>query len=191
MSLSDLASLGSFVSGLAVLVSLVFLYFQLRQITEQVRQAERNQRATNAVSRASRAVDVMLHVCDASMATAFAKAMAGDTDLTATQLQQFTAYAHAMFTSAEDTFTQHRHGMLEDSAYHAWLTNFSLAIAQPGFRLAWRQFGRPNAAKEFAGFIDELIDRTPMRQPPRAADVLAAWKSEFAELCGGATPVLS
>src|SRR5215469_13717456 len=37
MSLSDLASLGSFVSGLAVLVSLIFVVLQLRQNTEAVR----------------------------------------------------------------------------------------------------------------------------------------------------------
>jgi hypothetical protein len=42
MSLSDLASLGSFVSGAAVLVSPVFLYFQLRQLSGQVKQAEKN-----------------------------------------------------------------------------------------------------------------------------------------------------
>jgi hypothetical protein len=41
MSLSDLASLGSFVSGVAVLVSLVFLYFQLRQMNAQVLQTEK------------------------------------------------------------------------------------------------------------------------------------------------------
>ena len=45
MSLSDLASLGSFVSGVAVLVSLVFLYFQLGNLNRQVTQAEKNQRA--------------------------------------------------------------------------------------------------------------------------------------------------
>jgi hypothetical protein len=45
MSLSDLASLGSFVSGFAVLISLIFLYFQLRQVNRQVRQAEINQRS--------------------------------------------------------------------------------------------------------------------------------------------------
>ena len=36
MSLSDLASLGSFVSGAAVLASLVFLFFQTRQMTSRV-----------------------------------------------------------------------------------------------------------------------------------------------------------
>jgi hypothetical protein len=39
MSLSDLASLGSFVSGIAVVLSFVFLAMQIRQ-------SARNQRAT-------------------------------------------------------------------------------------------------------------------------------------------------
>ncbi len=37
MTLSDLASMGSFVSGLAVLASLIFVGFQLRQNTQAVR----------------------------------------------------------------------------------------------------------------------------------------------------------
>ncbi len=57
MTLSDLASLGSFVSGAAVLISLVFLYFQIRQVNAQVRQAERNQRALLQQGRAGRAAD--------------------------------------------------------------------------------------------------------------------------------------
>src|SRR5689334_19355525 len=57
MSLSDLASIGSFVSGVAVLVSLVFLYFQMRQVTEQVRQAEKNQRAVIQQARTTRSAD--------------------------------------------------------------------------------------------------------------------------------------
>ena len=42
MSLSDLASLGSFVSGVAVLATLVFLLLQTRQNTLVLRRAEAN-----------------------------------------------------------------------------------------------------------------------------------------------------
>ena len=42
MSLSDLASLGSFVSGLAVLATLVFLLLQTRQNTLALQRAEAN-----------------------------------------------------------------------------------------------------------------------------------------------------
>jgi hypothetical protein len=42
MSLSDLASIGSFVSGVAVVVSFLFLTMQLRQNTQSLRRAEGN-----------------------------------------------------------------------------------------------------------------------------------------------------
>ena len=49
MSLSDLASLGSFVSGLAVMISLIYLAVQIRQ-------AERNQKAMIQQGRTARMV---------------------------------------------------------------------------------------------------------------------------------------
>ncbi|HEY2069305.1 MAG TPA: hypothetical protein VGG48_07110 [Rhizomicrobium sp.] len=42
MSLSDLASLGSFISGIAVVVTLLFLLLQVRQNTQALRRAEAN-----------------------------------------------------------------------------------------------------------------------------------------------------
>src|SRR5215472_11229819 len=68
MSLSDLASLGSFVSGAAVLASLVFLFFQMRQMTEQVRQTERNQRATINQERIAQYSDRLLRWSEPSLA---------------------------------------------------------------------------------------------------------------------------
>jgi len=56
MSLSDLASLGSFVSGLAVLISLIYLAIQ-------VQQAEQNQKAQIQQGRAARLVDLQLPPC--------------------------------------------------------------------------------------------------------------------------------
>src|SRR5450432_96104 len=57
MSLSDLASLGSFVSGFAVLTSLVYL-------TLQVRQTERNQKSSIRHSRVSRIVELHVALAD-------------------------------------------------------------------------------------------------------------------------------
>ncbi len=53
MSLSVLASLGSFVSGFAVLISLIYLALQ-------VRQTERNQQVSIRHSRATRIVELHL-----------------------------------------------------------------------------------------------------------------------------------
>ena len=181
MSLSDLASLGSFVSGLAVLVSLGFLYFQVRQVTRQVRQAERNQRATIAQGRASRTVDAILRQTEPSMATAFLKAFAGAADLTATELQQFVVFVRAFLVNSEDTFLQRNHGLLEDAAYGAYLRVFTATMSNPAFRVVWGM-QRQAVGEEFAAFVDKLLAKTPMGPALSGESFLAEWKSGWTEL---------
>ncbi len=180
MSLSDLASLGSFVSGIAVLVSLVFLYFQVRQVNQQVRQTEQNQRATIAQVRASRTVDIALRVTDPSVAAAVQKAMGGD-DLTATELRQFTAFVRAFLINNEDTFLQRHPGLLEDAGYRAWLTSMGASMSNPAFRVAWRM-QRHIIGAEFTAFLDRLTAETPMRPPVSPESYLAEWKSGWADV---------
>jgi len=181
MSLSDLASLGSFVSGVAVLVSLVFLSFQVRQVNQQVRQEERNQRATIAQVRASRTVEAILRQTETSMATAFRKAMGGGVDLTPTELNQFIFYVRSALINWEDTYLQRHHGLLEDAAYRAYLRAVSAAMANPAFRVGWRMT-RQFFGIEFATFIDNLLAETPMVPPVTGDGFLAEWKSGWAEL---------
>jgi len=66
MSLSDLASLGSFVSGVAVLISLIYLALQ-------VRQAEKNQRSLMQQGQANRICDLLLRNSDPSLAMIYRK----------------------------------------------------------------------------------------------------------------------
>ncbi len=61
MSLSDFASLGSFVSGFAVLISLIYLALQ-------VRLTKRNQQISIRHSRASRIVELHLALADPAVA---------------------------------------------------------------------------------------------------------------------------
>lgn len=52
MTLSDLASLGSFVSGLAVAITLVFLLLQARQNTQNLRSSVQQARANGVITQA-------------------------------------------------------------------------------------------------------------------------------------------
>jgi hypothetical protein len=181
MSLSDLASLGSFVSGVAVLISLGFLYFQVRQVNEQVRQAERNQRATIAQARAGRTVDIALRNVDAHAAQAYWRVLGGAADLTATELQQFMAYFRAFLANAEDTFLQALHGLLEPATHRAYLTSMAATWALPAYRLAWPGM-RHVVGVEYATFVDQMIAETPMSRPASLEQRLAAWKAGWAEI---------
>src|SRR4051794_12112943 len=117
MSLSDLASVGSFVSGVAVLASLVFLYVQLRQLGQQIRQAERNQRASMRTARTSRTVDALSALMEPSMADTVAKGNAATVDLSPAQCFQYAIYCISRFMNAEDAFEQRADGLLSEAAF--------------------------------------------------------------------------
>jgi hypothetical protein len=161
MTLSDLASLGSFVSGFAVMVSLVFLYFQLRQLSQQVKQGEKNQQASIRQGRASRSVAISIGAADSALANAVFKAATGAQDLTAQDLFQFSRYSHAVFTNHEDAFYQNQDGLLTDSAFAAFVRSMQSALRRPAFRVQWKR-ARLNYGAEFAEFMDTLVARTPI-----------------------------
>ena len=67
MSLSDLASLGSFVSGVAVLATLILVFFQMRQ-------ANLNQRSLMQQARASRAMNLIMAQAEPAFSAALTRA---------------------------------------------------------------------------------------------------------------------
>src|SRR5580704_8881957 len=134
MSLSDLASLGSFVSGVAVLTSLIYLALQ-------VRQTERNQQISIRHSRASRIVELHLALADPALAVAWLHGLGKLEEITQTELSQFTNLCRALFFHFEDSFYQREEGLLNDDAFETVAAGVRLLARSPGFRAAWI-FGR-------------------------------------------------
>jgi hypothetical protein len=182
MSLSDLASLGSFVSGLAVLVSLIFLYFQVRQVKQQVRQAERNQQAAIRQGRAGRSVAISMGAADSGLADALFKATSGSPDLTALDVYRFGRYCHAVFINHEDAFYQNQDGLLTDSAFAAVVGTLKTALSRPGFRVQWKQ-ARARYGAEFTEFMDKLVAETPVEM---GSSDPAEWRNALAAESSGA-----
>lgn len=171
MTLSDLASIGSFISGFAVLVSLIFLYFQLRQISEQVNQAERNQRALMQQGRANRVTDTTLRLAETEMSSVWCRARRGDKDLTLEEINQYMLMCRAGFLSGEDSFLQHLSGQLDSTAFKSFVAGARSYFTSPGLRAAWRlsahQYG-----EEYARFMDGIMNEATVRPE---ADLRANW----------------
>jgi len=178
MSLSDLASVGSFISGFAVLVSLVFLYFQLKQINAQVVQAERNQQAATRAVRTSRIVEIMLGTAEPSLAEAIAKGRDGSADITDTQIHQFFAYSNARFYNAQDTFQQFRQGLLDNAILESLVDGLRVSLSHPGTR-AFFENHRTAFGIEFVKFVQSLATETPLN---RSSDAVAQWRADVAAL---------
>ena len=180
MSLSDLASLGSFVSGFAVLVSLVVLYFQLTQLNAQVRQTEKNQQAVIRQARSTRTVDIVLTGTEHSFAEAWAKVRSGE--LSASGLNQLNSYWRATFYNWEDAFYQHRDGLLTEHAFSAVTANVRSIVRNVVNRAQWRM-QRASFGPEFVAWLDELVAQTPSQEQ---ADIMVLWNDALAAERSGA-----
>jgi hypothetical protein len=176
MSLSDLASLGSFVSGVAVLVSLLLLYIQLRQIAEQIRQAEKNQKAAIGQGRTNRMVELCLRAAEPGLSQALTNASSNATDINPLQLFQLFNYSRALFLNAEDTYYQHARGLLEDEPFEGFVSAIKSTISTPSMRYMW-QSGRYLYGPEFARWVDGLVEQVRVGRPIVPDEQLALWKA--------------
>jgi hypothetical protein len=170
MSLSDLASLGSFVAGFAVLISLIYLALQ-------VSQTKRNQQISIRHSRVSRIVELQLALADPTVADAWLHGSTSPQEITRTELGQFTNLCRALFFHFEDSFYQREEGLLNDDAFQTVVAGARLIARSPGVRAAWR-ISRPNFAGRFLDFMDGIAAESAVGPPVDLS--LDAWKAAFA-----------
>ncbi len=156
MSLSDLASIGSFVSALAVLVSLAYLSLQLKQ-------AERNQQASIRAARASRLIDLFMGSTEPSVAEAVLRGLQGSDDISEIQVSQFVNYCLARLFNAEDAFYQHKEGLLNDFYFEGVTNGLKYSFARPGMRAVYKR-QRNLFGGEFTEFADTVLAATPVTQ---------------------------
>lgn len=170
MSLSDLASLGSFVSGFAVLASLIYLALQ-------VRQTKRNQQISIRHSRASRIVELERVLADPTVADAWLHGSGSPEELTLIELSQFIHLCRALFFHFEDSFYQREEGLLNDDAFETVVAGTRLLARSPGWRAAWR-LARSNFGGRFRDFMDGVVAGSAGEPPVDLS--LEAWKVAFA-----------
>jgi hypothetical protein len=167
MTLSDLASIGSFVSAIAVVISLVYL-------ASQSRQARSHQPAAIRAERASRLAMMNTAAEDPSIADAIMKGLQGSGDISVTQYAQFTHFCRASFYNAEDTYFQHSQGLISDQAFASFIASVKgWAARAPGIRACRKQF-RGLFVSEFADWMDRTLAEV---EPAPPIDTFAQWRS--------------
>jgi len=107
MSLSDLASIGSFVSGASVFVSLVFLYFQLRKVNEQVTLNTKHTQALVWQGATDRAVSQVLQMANADLSAAYLMGNGDEATPEAIRQRQFELQVFAWFEISFAEMFQH------------------------------------------------------------------------------------
>ena len=170
MSLSDLASLGSFVSGVAVVVSFVFLGLQIRQ-------NNRNQRSLIQQGRADNSLELMLRLTEPHLQESMMRGRAGDVAMTPAQIDAFIRAWIATFSVWEDGFLQRLGGTIDRASLAADAANHRVYLSYPGCRAAWRTV-RGQFTGAFRDHLDAMVRETPPANPP---DVAATWKAFVAD----------
>jgi hypothetical protein len=169
MTLTDLASIGSFISGLGVLISLIYLGLQ-------VRQAKLHQQGAIRQGRATRIVDLLSSLAEPALSDACARGNAGDPAISETQLQQFQFLCLAIFYHYEDEYFQHEEGLTNDAAFSSFVKSATRVMAIPGLRVMWRA-QREDFIPEFVTFMDGIVAASPVAP---AIDAMAMWKAGVA-----------
>jgi hypothetical protein len=171
MSLSDLASIGSFVSGVAVLISLIYLALQ-------VRQAEKNQRALMNQGTAARVSEAILALAQPPLAGLSARALSGELDFSAQEINQLRMILRVALLSLQDAMVQHRAGLVDHITFQNSTGAVRSILALPAYRAIWLR-NRESYAAELAAFVDDLIAKTPQAAP---VDLVAQFRADVAML---------
>ena len=155
MSLSDLASLGSFVSGVAVAITLIFLLLQMRQ-------SDRNQRAVIRMSRTTRANDLFALAITPDLNRVITKASLCE-ELSNVEVNCYMQYCAANLTNYEDSYFQYRAGVLDKAIWEGEEMMIKVFLSRPSFRVIW-QILRITYSSEFRHYVDGLLGQVPAFQ---------------------------
>src|SRR5215469_11714077 len=178
MSLSDLASVGSFVSGFAVLVSLVFLYFQLRQLSGQVKQAEKNQRGVLSQGYFTRVTENLRWSGEPANAELRARLIAGETAFTAGELYRLRMMFRTLVVNVMDAYVHHKSGLLDTMSFDGSMLNFRAVLSQPVFRAIWMD-SASTIAPDFRDVVETMLAEEPLAKP---LDDVARFKANLAKV---------
>jgi hypothetical protein len=179
MSLSDLASLGSFVSGLAVLVSLAFLAFQARYMI-------RNQQSLVHLGRTQLMNDMFAPLLSPETTEIMLKGNRGDVGLTLSEHFRFANVVWMSVMLAQNDFLQRRAGLMTDEQLEANLGLLRFQCLMPGFR-AWWVHARTMFEKHFMAFVDDLLAQVHAVNDPTNISY-QVWKTEAAKELASAKP---
>src|SRR6185437_4589318 len=170
MSLSDLASLGSFAGGIAVIISFVFLGLQLRQ-------ANLNQRSLIQQGRSDRTVSALQRLTDERASGIVTRVFKGDRTLNDAELFSFYGIAASIFWSYEDSFLQFQSGSLDAKSWNSDVSTLRGLLTNPAYRAAWRA-GREAIVDEYRDFMDAMMLEVKGRTPRNVATAISQLLAE-------------
>ena len=149
MSLTDLASIGSFVSGIAVVVSLIYLALQ-------VRHAHKAQRALMHQARTERIINACIECMHGDVAETVTKVANGEVMSSPLEMMQAYYYMRMQIVTAEDALWQYEAGFLDKDSVDTAILNLQRVMQLPAARAAWL-VQRPQLSPAVRERFDKLL----------------------------------
>jgi hypothetical protein len=167
MTLSDLASIASVISGIAVLGSLIYL-------AQQTRQNAKHTRALIHQGRAELTGGYFGGIAsDPSLTDIIMRGLAGDQTLDDVQAARYVYSYRRTLLSWEDSYLQHREGLVDANRHAGTVTRVRKLFQSPGYRAIWKM-ERENYETGFRAFMDDLMNEV---RPTASSNLGATWKS--------------
>jgi hypothetical protein len=175
MTLSDIASIGSLVSGAAVLVSLIYLGIQTRQNV-------RHSQALIQQGRAARISDTSLRLAELRADAGINKCFEGSPDVSQQDVARFLFICRSIFISAEDSYFQHKQGLLDGMVFASFEACVKSGMGARGLAAGWLLTANMYEP-EFRDYMNRINGdmHNPDSGPARS---LATWQSTIAALNG-------
>jgi hypothetical protein len=175
MTLSDIASIGSLVSGVAVLLSLIYLGIQTRQNV-------RHSQALIQQGRAARISDTSLRLTELRADDGINKCFEGSPDVSQQDVARFLFLCRSIFVSAEDSYFQHKQGLLDDMVFASFESSVKNGMGARGLAAGWILTANMYEP-EFREYMNRI--NGDIHNPDSVSSRgLAAWKSTIASLDG-------
>jgi protein-disulfide isomerase-like protein with CxxC motif len=168
MTLEQVFFVSQSIAAAAVVASILYL-------AREVRQSERVQRATMQQGRADRASHASLTIASTGLSRIWQKALSPNPDLTQEEFSQWSLICRSALLSGEDSYLQHKAGLLDEVAWGSYVAGVHFYMASPGMRAMWRvsskQFG-----SDFREFVDGILSKVEISCP---ADSYLAWQQQL------------
>ena len=168
MTLSDLASIGSFVSGLAVVTTLVFLLIQ-------VRQTEKNQRALLNQGALSRTTDTVMWNGQHELSALCNRVSLNETNFSNEELWKLLGLLRVNILNLQDAHIQRKQRLVDHATLEQAVRAFEFWMTRPVMRGIYKTM-RENVATDTRLYIDEMIGALPLGEP---LDLKAALQAQL------------
>lgn len=140
----------------------------------QVRYAERAQRGIMQQGRADRTSHAALTLARGGLSSVWHRGAAGDPSMSREEFDQWMLLCRSAFLSGEDSYIQHKAGLLSEAAFASYVAGVRYYMSTPGLRAAW-QVASAQFGSEFVEFVNGELARTPLVAP---TDSYEKWKTK-------------